>query len=68
MYTAKNRKAKNKEAIRNFIIVCDKLEKEYRTHGGALHLAWKKPMKFFREHTPTEAIEILKREALDFSA
>lgn len=50
---------------KNFITVRDALLKDYHKHGKAYHLAWKKPMKFYREHTPSEAIEILKQEAAE---
>lgn len=60
----KDKKAKNKieQAKDNFLIVRDKLNAD-KSMSRAYRLAWKKPWKFYIEHTPTEAIEILKVEA-----
>lgn len=47
----------------NFVAVRDHFLNEDRGTSRAFRLAWKKPMKFYHEHTPAEAVEILKREA-----
>lgn len=50
------------EATRNFIKVRDKLNApETRV---AFNLCWKKPYRFYREHSIDEAVQILKREAM----
>ena len=46
---------------RTFIEVRDTLNTTETQH--AFRLCWKKPWRFYREHTAEEAIEILKREA-----
>ena len=51
------------EATKNFVIVRDHFRKEDNGTSQAYRLAWKKPLKFYREHTPAEAVQILKREA-----
>lgn len=53
----------NKVATENFVAVRDHFLNEDRGTSRAFRLAWKKPMKFYHEHTPAEAVEILKREA-----
>lgn len=48
---------KNFTVVKNYFLDSD---------GGTSHayrLAWKKPMQFYRTHTPVEAIQILKQEA-----
>lgn len=51
-----------KEAEQNFVKVRDKLNTpETRV---AFNLCWKKPWKFYREHSINEAIEILKTETM----
>lgn len=50
------------EATQNFIKVRDKLNTpETRV---AFNLCWKKPWKFYREHSTDEAVQILKQEAM----
>ena len=54
-------KAETSDFQKRFKQVCAALDKlETR---DAYRLAWKKPCKFYREHTAEEAIEILKNEA-----
>ena len=48
------------QVIKNFLTVRDALAKGHR--GEIYNLAFKKPWKFYREHTSAEAIEILKQE------
>ena len=50
------------EAKKAFIAVRDYFLNEDNGTSQAYRLAWKKPLKFYREHTLEEAIEILKRE------
>lgn len=57
------RKDRLEKATKNFIAVRDYFLNEDRGTSRAYRLAWKKPYKFYREHTPVEAVEILKREA-----
>lgn len=47
----------------NFVAVRDHFLNEDRGTSQAYRMAFKKPMKFYHEHTPAEAVEILKREA-----
>ena len=51
------------EAKKAFIIVRDYYIANGKTTTQAYRLAWKKPLKFFIEHTTEEAIEILEKEA-----
>lgn len=64
-FTVKEEKPKGrlKKATENFCAVRDHFLNEDRGTSQAFRLAWKKPMKFYHEHTPAEAVEILKREA-----
>lgn len=52
---------KHEESVRNFLVVRDMLNSSENV--VAYRLCWKKPYKFYREHTPEKAIAILKREA-----
>lgn len=52
-----------KEAEQNFIKVRDKLNAPETI--VAFNLCWKKPWKFYREHSVDEAMEILKTEAMN---
>lgn len=58
-------KPKNRIEIttENFCAVRNHFLHEDRGTSRAYRLAWEKPMKFYYEHTPAEAVEILKREA-----
>ena len=51
------------KATENFYAVRDHFLNEDGGRSRTFRLAWKKPMKFYHEHTPAEAVEILKREA-----
>lgn len=64
-FTVKEEKPKTRieKATENFVAVRDHFLNEDRGTSRAFRLAWKKPMKFYGEHTPAEAVEILKREA-----
>lgn len=64
-FTVKEEKPKGRleKATENFVAVRDHFLNEDRGTSRAFRLAWKKPMKFYHEHTPAEAVEILKREA-----
>ena len=64
-FTVKEEKPKGRleKATENFVAVRDHFLNEDRGTSRAFRLAWKKPMKFYHEHTPVEAVEILKREA-----
>ena len=64
-FTVKEEKPKGRleKATENFVAVRDHFLNEDRDTSRAFRLAWKKPMKFYHEHTPAEAVEILKREA-----
>lgn len=59
-------KPKNRieKATENFCAVRDHFLNEDRGTSQAYRMAFKKPMKFYHEHTPAEAVEILKREAM----
>lgn len=46
------------QAQRNFSVVKERLRS-----GEARNIAFKKPMSFYREHSPNEAIILLKNEA-----
>lgn len=59
----KNPKTRIEEATENFCAVRDHFLNEDRGTSQAYRMAFKKPMKFYHEHTPAEAVEILKREA-----
>lgn len=63
--TVKEEKPKSRleKATENFVAVRDHFLNEDRGTSRAYRLAWKKPYKFYGEHTPAEAVEILKREA-----
>jgi len=58
---------KQNEAIKKFIKVRDILHEKYcgKRSGKfkAYYLSYKKPMKFFLEHSVEEAIVILEKEA-----
>ena len=58
-------KPKNRleQATENFCAVREHFLNEDRGTSQAYRMAFKKPMKFYHEHTPAEAVEILKREA-----
>ena len=61
--TEEKPKGRLEKATENFCTVRDHFLNEDRGTSQAFRIAWKKPMKFYREHTPAEAVEILKREA-----
>lgn len=50
-------------ATENFCAVRDHFLHEDGSTSRAFRLAWKKPMKFYHEHTTAEAVKILKRES-----
>ena len=50
-----------KELTEKFVKVRDGLNQGETRE--AYRRCWKKPWKFYREHTPEEAMEILKRES-----
>ena len=64
-FTVKEEKPKGRleKATENFCAVRDHFLNEDRGTSQAYRMAFKKPMKFYHEHTPAEAVEILKREA-----
>ena len=53
--------SKHEENVKNFIKVRDALNNS--ENMAAFRLCWKKPYKFYGEHSSTEAIKILKAEA-----
>lgn len=59
----KKPKDRLEKATENFVAVRDHFLNEGRGTSQAYRMAFKKPMKFYHEHTPAEAVEILKREA-----
>lgn len=63
MFVTGKPKNRIEEATENFITVRNYFLNKNRGTSRAFRLAWKKPMKFYHEHTPAEAVEILKREA-----
>lgn len=49
------------QSVKNFIKVRDLLDNS--ENMAAFRLCWKKPYKFYGEHSVNEAIEILREEA-----